>query len=111
MAIKKTERLLRIRECATRYEEGKSIIEIAQSLSITEKQVQNALDEAQFYGLIREKREENFFLFSKKMISTIKDKLNISDKDIIQLIKEDENNITLKVIRHNEEQASSDNGQ
>ena len=111
MAIKKTEHLLRIRECATRYKEGKSIIEIAQSLSITEKQVQNALDEAQFYGLIREKREENFFLFSKKMISTIKDKLNISDKDIIQLIKEDENNITLKVIRHNEEHASSDNGQ
>lgn len=111
MAIKKTERLLRLRECATRYKEGKSIIEIAQSLNITEKQVQSALDEALFYGLISERRKEDFFLFSKKMISTIKDQLNISDKDIIQLIKEDEDSMKLKVIRHNGEQASINNDQ
>lgn len=111
MGIKKTERLLRIRECATRYKEGKSIIEIAQSLNITEKQVQSVLDEALFYGLISERRKEDFFLFSKKMISTIKDQLNISDKDIIQLIKEDEDSMKLKVIRHNGEQASINNDQ
>ena len=45
------------------------------------------------------------------MISTIKDQLNISDKDIIQLIKEDEDSMKLKVIRHNGEQASINNDQ
>ncbi len=109
-ATTKAELVRRIRDCANLYQEGKSTLEIAKFLDITEKQVMSALKDAESYGLITlETRNNNCYCRSKKFIDAIINQLSLSRNDIVELISENSDSLTLRVIYRDSRNSSETN--
>ena len=98
-ATTKAELVRRIRDCANLYQEGKSPLVIAKTLNITDKQVTSALKDAESYGMITfEARKDNCYCPKRKLLDAIITQLELTEADVVELISDNNDSLTLRVI-------------
>ena len=109
-ATKKAELFRRIRACANMYQEGKSTLEIAKTLNITDNQVISALKDAESFGMITfEARNDNCYCRSRKLLDAIITQLELTEDDVVELISENNDSLTLRVIYRRSRNSSETN--